>query len=691
MRFIMVATVSNRQLFIPDGDRQRPQSVRLANALAIELLRYGVKPDEEIIARISRHKRRNAEEICQTILKMFTIGELNPPLFEQWEQRTEFAFEEVVVQILGYIFQLSGNDLEDPGYMARLKKHVDFGRMKQLSLASSKRAQTRFERLVNSKVALEKESQHDLVELAKVYHAAAPEHISSAEARIAVLMGMLGSGMSLPGALEQLNCQPADVLRYAAARHDFEGVKLPSDVTYAQLSWKERIGILRFLHRTSFEELCEAMGNNRSAWYRFFRHAHVLQQKDFRNRFTKVVAAALVSVGSRQDSIPAGRISDYLATQKEFFDVTDSGNIAYRTFASRVQSAVESRDFARFRTEVEKRPTYLLRNIGSLSNVCTRDTESDFVELVRGSIDKASVSVLFSIVQIDVSADYRIIDSKGNTTVVEANYSPVIGEVQALAEREIYRRYGKPGKVEVQDKLKNKVVPFLATNAELDRGTRIGFDKAKYLYFLMHWVQKAGRRTDLDHSYVCFDHEWKSETIYFGNQANSFISQSGDITNAPAPNGGTEYGRISLTQIPKHVRYIVPIINVYSGDAFSENETAYAGFMFSDAPEFLLSRQHTRYDLNQPANSNIPFVIDVASQEIIIVDFNNRQRNGLTAHDSIAEIRKVISALNTKKFMTLQRFATILSGNDDTVSLTITAKAKKKKQIEPADLQSLVQ
>lgn len=686
----MVATISNRELFIPDGDKQRKKSTKLANALAIELLHYGIDVDANIVSRISRHPQNAAADICDRILKMYTIGEVNPPLFFQWEQRTGFTFDEFAVQICGYMFQLSGNDLEDPAYMAKLKDQVDFSKIKQLKLTDSKRARERFERLVNSKVALEKASQQDLVELARIYHAAAPDYIQSTEARIAVLLGMVQSGMTVAAGLKLMQAKPIDVLRYAAAKYEFEGVKLPSDVIYAKLTWSERVQLLKFLSRTEFEELCEAMGNNREAWFRFFKHVHVFQQTDFRNRFTSVVAAALVSVGSKVDNLPSGKVERFVKRQAELYDITDSGNLAFRTFASRVQSAVEDKDFERFRMEIVKRPSHLLRNIGSMSHVCTKKTEGDFVELVRGMIDQANAGVLLSIVQIDVNAEYRIIDSKGNTTVQEADYSPVIGEIQGVAKRELYRRYGFPGRVEVQSKLKSKIVPFLATNADLDRGTRISFEKAQYLYFLMHWVQKANRRTDLDHSYVCFDNEWNAETIYFGNQANSFISQSGDITNAPAPNGGTEYGRIDLKKIPNKVRYIVPIMNVYCGDVFSENETAYAGFMFTDSPEFAISRKHTRYDMTQPANSNIPFVIDVLAREIIVVDFNNRKRNGWTAHSSIVEIRKIISALKTKQFMTIEKFAEMLSGDSTDTSLTITTNAKKKGEIEPADLQSLI-
>jgi stress response protein SCP2 len=279
--------------------------------------------------------------------------------------------------------------------------------------------------------------------------------------------------------------------------------------------------------------------------------------------------------------------------------------------------------------------------------------------------------VLLSLIQIDVQAKYRIIDSKGNTTVTEADYHPVIGEIQGVAERELYRRFGFPGQVVVDPELRDKIVPFLSTNAELDRGSKIPFENHPYLYFLMHWVQAPHRRTDLDHSYLAFDSDWNYDTIFFGNQANDYISQSGDITNAPAPNGGTEYGRISLDRVPAHVRYIVPIINVYCGDAFADLPTAYAGFMFSDSSRFSLQREHTRYDLSQPAVANVPFVIDMEEGEIIIVDFNNRVKCGRTAHADAEDIKKVVSALKTKKFLTIGRFAEMLSGDDATVSLKI--------------------
>jgi hypothetical protein len=573
--------------------------------------------------------------------------------------------------------------------MERLKRSVVFDNGQTLKLAKEDAALARFNVLVNSNVALDKESLNGLVALAQTYFASAPKNIRSAEARIAVMLGGVKSGLSVYTALGAVRAQPTDALRYAAAVRDFEGTKLPSDVKYANLSWAERCSLMAYLNKFDFDTLCEAMGNNRRAWVRFFRHFHVFQQSDFSARFTKVVGAAYVSIGSNLDSIPVGPVSRFIEKSGKFFDVTKTGNLAYRTFASRIQTSVDNKDFEALKAEIVHKPGYLFRNLATLSHVCTRKTESNFVELVRSLIDKPKTEVLLSLVQINPDAQYRLIDSKGNTTVTEADYAPVIGEIQHLAERELYRRHGLDGRIEVSPSLCDKVVPFLATNAELDRGSRVPFGNTPYLYFLIHWIQNK-RRTDLDHSLACFDANWNSRIVYFGNDANDYIAQSGDLVNAPEPHGATEYSRIALGSVPSKIKYIVPYINVFTGDVFSENQEAYAGFMFSDDPEFSIQRDHVRYDLSQPAMSNVPFIIDMEVRELIIADFNNRMARGNTVWSNIDELKMLIAALKTKKTLSIQRFAELLSGDSHEVSLKITNKGRGKNAIAVNNLSQLV-
>lgn len=685
-----VATISNREIFVPAGTKVRKKSTRLANAMAIELMNYGIEVSYDVVKRISCLKKAEAHDVCDQILAMYTIGDVNPPLFPGWENRTYFSLGEFVVQLLGYALQISGNDLEDPLFLLSLKATVKFKKVKALTLATDDSAVQRLNELLDSKVALDRSTFATLASLASHFPATNRLFVHSDEARVAVLIGLVDSGWDLGFTLIYLSCKPADVMRYLAARVDIDSVKLPADVKFANVSWQHRLGIVGFLSSFDMDTLCEAMGDNRNAWQRFARHIKLLKQRDFRRRYPSVIVAAHVSRGSTLDQIPSGGPFAAFRRYEKLFAVTDGGNLVYRTFASRVQTSIDAKDFDAFKAEVLARPTWLFRNLATASHVATKKTEGEFVELVQSLVGKASVNVLLSLIQIDVNADYRIIDSKGNTTVTEANYAPVIGEIQRVAERELYRRHGFEGRIEVAKDLRNKVVPFLSTNSELDRGTRIPFEDQPYLYFLIHWIQGA-QRTDLDHSYIILDKDWNAETIYFGNQANRFIKQSGDIVSAPAPSGGTEYGRIDLNDIPSGVRYIVPTVNVYCGDLFSENQTAYAGFLFSADPKFSFGRKHVRYDLSQPATCNVPFVIDVQKRELIIVDFNNRMRRGLTAHSDIGDIKKIISALKTKKFMTMQRFADLLSGDEqDVVAKKIVKTAKNPGDIEPDQLHTLV-
>ncbi len=682
--------IANHKYFIPAGDKLRSKSIAIANAMSIELLQYGVNVSSDLFNAIATNKKKVAKSFCANILKDYTVGKLNRPLFKNWESRTEFTFEEVVVQIFGYILQISGNDLEDPSYMEGLLKKVSYKKEKTLLLATENEAREVFDSLVQSKVSLDRKSLDTLQYLGKYFgkEYSSVNRIVSDQARIAVLMGMVEE-YDLLESLTALKCKTSDVLRYTAALVDFNTVNLPSDVKYAVLSWKQRVTLLTYLNSFDYERLFEDTGINRESWIRFFKHIHLFSQHDFINRFPKINFVARISMGHKEESIPAqyNKILDSMLDEG-VIESTDSENLVYRTFASRIQKAIDTKDFNSIEKLMTKNGTYLLRNIATVANGVTKENESKFVELVRSKLKNANVGVLFSILGINVNAKYRIIDIKGNTVIEEANYPSYITDIQGDIKRELYSRYGYEGIVKVSSDLQNKVVPFLSKNAELDRGSKIKLDKENYLYMFVHWVQNY-KRTDLDLSVVAFDDKWQPSVVYFGSQVNEYITHSGDITNAPAPNGATEYVRVSLNSIPNNIKYIVPMINVYTGDNFKDNKMVYAGFMLSDDFEFSIKRDHVRYDLKEPAYSNAPFILDVENNEIVILDINNRVKSGLTVHSQLGEMKKFISAINDKVIITNQYLADILSGKSNEVSLHIKKTAKELNEIEPDKLVTL--
>jgi stress response protein SCP2 len=667
--------------FIPEAKTDKLESLMVANALMTELLPYKVLLKEDLFLALARLPQELAHEFARDILKEFTIGKLNVPLFKDWEQRTFFSWNEFAIQIFGYSISLTGNDMYDPGFMARMLDRLsgELTKPTYLSLATYADAQASFVELASANVSLDREAQSNLAKAARLFvktFSAIP-YIKSDEARVIVLIELTKDAKdagTIHAVLDLLKCKASDVMRYASAKNgNLDYLKLPHDLKFQSLSWQERKAIITYLnYGFSFEKLSEAFGLNRGPWKKFFKHIHLFNQGEF-NRFHTLMLAGMVSIGFNELKIPTRfRASVKELVFKSLVDITDTGNLAYRTFASRVETALASKNFNKIEQAIGNNTGYLLRNIGSISNAITKNDEGDFVTWVRNCLDKADIGVLFSILAIDVDAKFRVIDVKGDTIIQPADYSPILREIQGDIKRSIFKRFGFDGQVTVDEELRNRVVPFLSKNADLERGTKIKFKENLYLYFLCNWIQSKERRTDLDTSYVALDDNWRPETVYFGNQANSYIQHSGDLTDAPAPHGATEYGRIDLSAIPENVAYIVPIINVYSGDVFSANESAYAGFMFSDSPQFDIRRDHVRYDLTQPANANIPFIIDVKNQEVVIVDFNNRTRLGATAHSEIENMKKLISATKSKKVVTMGVLADILSGGVDSETMRIS-------------------
>ena len=438
--------ISDTTYLVNHGVTFNAKSMATANAMAIELLNYGVSISNDMLRAISYTDANAAFNICSEILKDHTVGKLNRPLFKGWESRTEFTITERVIQILGYIVNLSGNDLEDPSYMESLLEKVNFTKEKVIYLASNNEAKELYSNLYKSRNPLDKKQLKTLTGLADIFADSCDfgQRIYSDEVRIAVLNSLVKSGKDLYGALTLLQCKPSDALRYAAALHDFEGVKLPSDVIYANLTWKQRNSLLRFLNSFSYETLFEAVGINREAWTRFYKHVHLFSQKSFINKYQYIGFVSRVSMGFKEEVMPR----KYYSILDKFLEEgvvesTESENLVYRTFASRVQSAIANKDFIKIKVLMNSNPGYLLRNLATVSNGIPDYAEIEFVGLVRSLLDKASVDVLFSILSINVNAKYRIIDVKGNTLIEEANYPKFIADIQGDIRRIIKSKIGR--------------------------------------------------------------------------------------------------------------------------------------------------------------------------------------------------------------------------------------------------------
>lgn len=687
--------IAKNKIFVPESSGSiNSRSLVLANALFVELANYGLELDAKAHARLIKLSPQLAMKYTKNILAHYTLGKLNPPLFKNWESRTVFTFNERVVQIFGYIFQFCGNDFDNESFMQDLKSKIDFAKAVKIELVTDQEFQEYFEKLVGSNLALDKNTSNKLLDIFSYFteNFELIPRIKSPEIRIAAILA-LSKDYSLDSLLVGLKCNSLDVLRFAAAKNDFQQFKLPSDVKFANLSWATRIALFTFLNKKAendFESISEDMGLNRTAWARFFKHTHFFGQTNFVNRFFRLYFAAFVSLGSKYESAKndnlVSEIDSYI--KDEVIEITDGGNLAYRTFASRIQSAINAKNWPKIKKLCAKKDNYLLRNISSILNAVSDKHEADFFKTIETSIKKADIGVLFSLLSIDTDASYRIIDVKGKTIIETAQYPKLFNKLQVWIEMFIQETYGFEGQVKVSPELKNRIVPFLSKNTNLERGSKYDLSDDDYLYFYVHWIEKS-HRADIDLSFIFVMEDGRSQVMDFRHNVLPYAAHSGDFTSASAPHGATEYGKIKLKNLPKNVKFIAPTLNMYNGDPFNELKEVRAGFYSSSNPEFSLQQESIKYNLTQPAMMNCPFIYNVDKKQVVTLDYNREEKLSYTVDSYITDIKKIIEVSQKDSFVSIEKLANILSGDKKTISLKITDKPSGAKEINPEQLFSI--
>jgi len=667
--------ISKMTAYVPEPPHaHKPERyvLQLANALFAELAHNGIIMAQELHERIASLNYTLALRVTKDLLDELTVGsevQLNRSLFANWEDRQYMSLGDCVLQIVAWTLPLNGNMLNDPEFTRKIHKNVDYEKVKLLRLASEDEFKKYFSSLVNSKTALDQNHikrlqyvcelcSHRLIELPR---------IRSAEIRVAGMLELTKHN-PLGLVLAHLQCEPIDVLRFFAARNKFESLKLPSDVKFSTLSWQERKAVLAFWNTHTFEELGEAMGNKRTAWSRFFKHIHMFQQREF-VKFETAYLSAMVSVGSRQDVVSHRACKELCSLiLKGLVEVTDGGTLVYRTFASRIDSAVKRKDTTELLVLINQRPGWAFRNLNTILGCVSRQDARAFADALIDILPKVQIATLLAILGINPNAQWRVIKVNDKTHIEPANYGPVFGILREHIIAHIREHYGYTGRVTTSALgLRNRVVPFISRNSELERGSSVEVDVDKrYLYMMMHWIQPGSRNTDLDLSIVAFDDQWDTETVWYGEQAHNWMNMSGDIRSAPGPNGATEYGRVDLDEIPSNIRYILPTFNVFEGAQFGECEVCRAGFFASTSENFKLSQEGNYYDVNAKAEFHAPFVYDVRANKIIQLDYSQGGPRNSSIHAYIDDVKKLIEASNAANPVTIGNLADWLSGGNNT-------------------------
>ncbi|WP_017599577.1 TerD family protein [Nocardiopsis lucentensis] len=130
------------------------------------------------------------------------------------------------------------------------------------------------------------------------------------------------------------------------------------------------------------------------------------------------------------------------------------------------------------------------------------------------------------------------------------------------------------------------------------------------LRFFVHW-RDAHQTTDLDLSVMLLDDDFApAGQVSWTNLEGTGIVHSGDLVEAPGPDGATEMIDLDLNRV--EARHVVPEVLVYSGDRFDFLPEAFFGYMDRDGEQrgvpFEPATVRVRSDLEGSARVVVPLV-----------------------------------------------------------------------------------
>ena len=169
------------------------------------------------------------------------------------------------------------------------------------------------------------------------------------------------------------------------------------------------------------------------------------------------------------------------------------------------------------------------------------------------------------------------------------------------------------------------------------RGSEIPLVEGERLRLFLHWEEPAGRRVDLDLSVAFYDAEWRHvATCDFTNlRFERAAVHSGDLTNAPAPLGASEFVDLDLIRLHElGARHAVMVVFSYNGVHFDRLVHGFAGLMVSpvEGAPFDPRSVAQRFDLRGKSVITVPLTIDLDARRLRWLDVH------VTSHADLHQV-----------------------------------------------------
>ncbi|AOZ63728.1 hypothetical protein SEA_WEASELS2_148 [Rhodococcus phage Weasels2] len=323
------------------------------------------------------------------------------------------------------------------------------------------------------------------------------------------------------------------------------------------------------------------------------------------------------------------------------FDIV-RGTVKYKTFNSRVESAIASGNAADIASLLKTRPGVFARRLDHALRSVDADGQKTIAEAFGSVATKISTPVLISLYNGIINRDNTasVIRTKSgqtaNVTNVKASIHDVIvfaiGEIILAALSASYADRDPMGKVYVSPDLKNFSAPLqqrtVSSGRVLPRGSRVPMEIEGTLRFFIHWynMDEAYGRVDLDMDAIFLDDNLVvQDFVSYHRLRNTYSTHSGDITNAPLPSGAAEFVDVDVAKAKRQgVRYVLMNINSFTGQKFDQVEN-FAGYMVrngdpQDGEIFDPKTVKSAFSISSPTGNAMPGVFDLEAGLFVWLD-----------------------------------------------------------------------
>lgn len=382
--------------------------------------------------------------------------------------------------------------------------------------------------------------------------------------------------------------------------------------------------------------------------------------------------------------------------ERRALDIVHS-NIEYRTFASLVEAAFEAGDLKAAVDLLAQRPGQLVARIVHLAAlggdlaylrdaVAEHGVQARATQLVAAYNGLAATAAGRATVQRVTGRSNFVREQRDDVPAAAAVAlqqsvrEALVGRVRGLGEQLV-----SPDLViGTADTAAISTInrDASSTDRSIERGEKFTISGEQgVLRLFVHWFNGPGR-VDVDLGALLLDTDFRQVTTvdyrsYQGNRG--FATYSGDMTDAPPPDGAVEFIDVDLAEAVRahpQARYVAMTVNSYTGQHLSKVDHLAGAMLRSNGDagkQFDPRTVATAFRSSNEATLVSPLVVDLASHEAIWVDTSNGSHDALHSISLGGSLADAIAAEIGVARLTYGDMATVVADAFDLRTNSTTA------------------